>query len=136
MSNLPQKVELLRQMIEEKVNERNVLRSQLEQIQIEMKQIYTVISTFQHELEKLTGEKTIVTQTLLRGSEIGTAAIEALKRLGGTAHYQNIKEEIEKYHEISGINEKSKADSVWNHLNKSDAVITLGRGDFRLSKGV
>ncbi|OBZ10931.1 hypothetical protein [Bacillus sp. FJAT-26390] len=132
MNNLPQRVELLRQMIEEKVNERNSLRSKMEQIQVEIRQNDTAISTFQNELEKLTGEKAAVTQTLLRGSEIGDAAIKALKILGGQAHYQEIKEEIEKRQVISGINDKSKADSVWNHLNKSELVIKIGRGRFQL----
>lgn len=128
----PQRIELLHQMIEEKVDERKVLINQLEQIQIALKQTDVAINTFQIELEKLTGEKVNVSQTLLRGTEIGNAAIEALGRLGGTAHYSKIKEEIENYYTISGINDKSKADSVWNHLNKSEAVIKLGRGEFSL----
>lgn len=136
MNNIPQRVELLRQMIEEKVIERTALRSRLEQIQVDVKQIDSAISTFQHELEKLSGEKAIVTQRLLRGSEIGDAAIGALERLGGKAHYQEIKHEIEKFNTISGITEKSKSDSVWGYLNKSDAVNKLGRGEFSLRKEV
>lgn len=133
MDNQQQKVELIRQMIDEKVNKRSKMRIQLESIQNEMKQVEMAITAFQNELELLTGEKVDKPLMILRGQEIGEAAIEALERLGGSAHYQKIKEEIEKHCEISGINEKSKADSVWTHLNKSDAVIKVGKGEFGLT---
>lgn len=68
--------------------------------------------------------------------EIGDEAIKALQRLGGTAHYTEVKDEIEKTHVISGINEKSKSDSVWTYLNKSEDVIKLGRGAFKLKTDV
>jgi hypothetical protein len=83
-------------------------------------------------LEKLTGDKMTLQKVPLRGGEIGKAALEALKNLDGTAHYFKIKEKIEKSRAISGINDKSKADSVWNQLNKSDLVVKLGRGEFKL----
>ncbi|WP_281883293.1 hypothetical protein [Paenibacillus sp. YYML68] len=128
-----QRIEMIRQMIDEKINKRNDLRIQLENIQNEMKQVELAITAFQNELELLTGEKVDKPLTILRGQEIGEAAIEALERLGGKAHYQQIKEEVEKAYEINGINEKSKADSVWNHLNRRDEVIKLGKGEFRLT---
>ncbi|MGG1639535.1 hypothetical protein [Paenibacillus sp. NRS-1760] len=127
-----QKIELMKQMIAEKTKEREILKNQLDSIQLEMKQVDISINAFQNELVKLTGEKIILKQLPIRGAEIGEAAIEALRRLGGTAHYNSVKEEIEKFHFINGANEKSKADSVWNQLNKSDMVEKIGRGEFRL----
>ncbi|WDM21288.1 hypothetical protein [Paenibacillus polymyxa] len=99
---------------------------------MELKQVDISINAFQNELKKLTGEKIVLKQLPIKGAEIGEAAIEALRRLGGTAHYSSVKEEIEKFHLISGANDKSKADSVWNQLNKSDMVEKIGRGEFHL----
>lgn len=127
-----QKIEFMKQMVAEKTKEREILKNQLDSIQMELKQVDMSISAFQNELVKLTGEKIVLKQMPVRGAEIGEAAIEALRRLGGTVHYNSVKEEIEKFHLISGANDKSKADSVWNKLNKSNIVEKIGRGEFRL----
>ncbi|MGG3925913.1 hypothetical protein ABET51_07915 [Metabacillus fastidiosus] len=127
-----QKINIIRQMLDEKVKDREDLKNKLDCLQLEIKNVDASITAFQNELEKLTGDKVILDQVPLRGGEIGKAALEALKTLGGSAHYFKIKEEIEKSNIISGINDKSKADSVWNQLNKSDLVIKLGRGEFKL----
>jgi hypothetical protein len=131
MTNQQQKIEVIRQMLQEKVRERDLLKDKLEAIQIEIKQIDISINAFQNELEKFTGDKVIVRQVPLRGAEIRDAAIEALRRLGRKTHYIEVKEEIEKYQTINGVNEKSKADSVWNQLNKSEQADKLGCGEFQ-----
>jgi hypothetical protein len=132
MTDQQQKIDLIRQMIQEKSKERGELKDKLDAIQTDIKQADAAITAFQHELEKLTGDKIVLSQVPLRGAEIGEAAIEALRVLGGKAHYMDIKDEIEKNHTISGINDKSRADSVWNQLRKSDLVNKLGRGEFKI----
>ncbi|MDG0789937.1 hypothetical protein OMP38_03035 [Cohnella ginsengisoli] len=127
------KIEMLQFMLEEKIQEKNVLRNQMENLQGELKQVDMAITTFQGELEKLSGNKLEIQQPIIKGSEIGEAAIEALERLGGSAHYSEVKQEIEKMYTISGLNDKSRSDSVWTYLNKRDDVTKLGRGAFKLN---
>jgi chromosome segregation ATPase len=133
MTDKEKKIEMMSQRIEEKSLERDKLKDQFEHIHAEVKDLEADIAAFQREMAKLKGEK-IVPQTMLRGAEIGEAAIQALKSLGGKAHYFEVKEEIEKHHTISGVNDQSRADSVWHQLNKSDLVDKVGWGVFELKK--
>lgn len=135
MSSDP-RIELLCQMIDEKNQEKKRMQSQLESIQSELKQIDLTINAFQLELQKLTGEKVEEARQVIKGVDIGERAIEALERLGREAHYTEVKDEIEKSFIISGITEKSKTDSVWTYLNKSEDVIKMGRGAFKLKSNV
>lgn len=123
---------MLRQIIDDKNQEKDDLSSKLDAIQNEIKQIDLAVTAFQNELNKLTGVAIEKSYKVIKGLEIGEEAIKALERLGGSAHYTNVKDEIEKIHIISGINDKSKSDSVWAYLNKRDDVIKLGRGTFKL----
>lgn len=128
-----QKILMLQQIINEKNQEKDELRRKLDALQNEIKDIDTTVTAFQNELNKLIGTTNDVSYRIIKGIEIGEEAIKALQRLGGSAHYTEVKEEIEKVHSISGINEKSKSDSVWTYLNKRDDVIKLGKGVFKLN---
>ncbi|MCQ2011656.1 hypothetical protein NOM01_16870 [Sporolactobacillus sp. STSJ-5] len=134
MIHQQQKVVMLQQMIQEKINEREELKRNVKSIQTQIQQVEASINAFQSELQKFMGNSITFNAIPLKGMKIGEAAIQALQRLGGSAHYLEIKNEIEKSHIINGINEKSKADSVWNQLNKSNSVEKIGHGKFKLKQ--
>jgi len=131
MTEQKQKIDVIRQLLQDKETEKKELKRQTEFIMIQIKQVDNAIEAFELELAKLTGKAIPIKEVPLKGAEIGVAALEALLNLGGEAHYTEVKVEIEKKHLISGIDEKSKGDSVWNQLNKNPLVEKTGRGNFK-----
>lgn len=98
---------------------------------VQMKQVDNAIEAFELELAKLAGKEIQNKALPLKGAEIGIVAVDALRNLGGEAHYTEVKAEIEKTHMINGVDEKSKGDSVWNQLNKNPLIEKIGRGNFK-----
>ncbi|MBY3619533.1 hypothetical protein HGO21_08240 [Acinetobacter sp. CUI P1] len=136
MTDEQQKINVIQQLLQDKKTEKEELKRQSELIMMQMKQVDNTIKAFEAELVKLTGEEIPLAEAPLRGAEIGVAAVEALRILGGEAHYSEVKAEIEKTHTISGIDDKSKGDSVWNQLNKNPLVQKMGRGNFKFKEEV
>lgn len=134
MTEQQQKINVIRQLLQDKETEKEELKKQSDLIMMQIKQVDNAIEAFELELAKLTGKAIPIKEVPLKGAEIGVAALEALRIMGGEAHYTEVKAEIEKTHSISGIDDKSKGDSVWNQLNKNSFVEKLGRGLFRIKE--
>ncbi len=141
-----QKIQTLLNMVQEKENEiaelekeKDIEKSKymaaIKRIDDDIKAIHKARTVYLKDIANLKGESLTENNLYaLKGMNIGNEAIKVLERLGRKMHYTEIKEELEKFYAISGINDKSKLDSVWNQLDRRTDVERLGGGYFRLKK--